>query len=175
MEQILAVFESPLESPKIIVSSQASKRMEADSEKLGVKHSVDESSKLSQSQPEYDMFITSSRFICAVVWDEETDVPQETSLPYDIAVHQSYAPTKNARRESYKGRSADEIAEMHPKSVSIPFDEVDWVRVKKGLFGAHVEISAPSKEKKPFKIPIDKSRYNDAKSILSSHLGFKVR
>ncbi len=176
MEQILAIFESPQDSPKIIVSSQSSKRIEVKGAKPGPRPDIDEKSKqLNQSQPEYDMFITNSRFICAVVWDEETDAPQGTSLPYDVAVHQSYAPTKNARRESYRGRSADEIAEMHPKSLSIPFDEVDWVRVKKGLFGAHVEISAPTKEKKPFKIPIDKRRYNDAKSILSSHLGFKMR
>ncbi|MFW9921626.1 MAG: hypothetical protein ACFFED_18645, partial [Candidatus Thorarchaeota archaeon] len=86
MEQILAVFESPQDSPKVIVSSQSSKRIAAGRGESSLKQGSDEREKQSQlTQPEYDMFITSSRFICAVVWDEETDIQEGTSLPYDVA------------------------------------------------------------------------------------------
>ncbi len=173
MEQILAVFESQQDAPKVIVSSEASKKLAVES---GVRTgSQVREKKPHPSPPEYDFYITNSRFICAVVWDEVTDVPEGSTLPYDIIVQQSYAPTKSGRRASYKGRTPDEIAEMHPKSLSIPFDEVDWVKVKKGIFGAHVEIRASSRESKPFKIPIEKGRYDEAKSILEGHLASKLR
>ncbi len=167
MEQILAVFESPQDSPKVVVSSEASKSTDLQRE---IK-----STRIQTNPPEYDLFITNYRFICAVVWDEETDVPEENSLPYDVAVHQSYAPAKAERRASHQGKTPDEIADLHPKSLSIPFDEVDWVKIKKGFFGAHVEIKAPSRDKKPFKIPIPKKKYNEAKSILDTQLGGKLR
>ncbi|MHA1906118.1 MAG: hypothetical protein ACW98Y_02400 [Candidatus Thorarchaeota archaeon] len=167
MEQILAVFESPQDSPKVVVSSESSKSVD-------IQRDV-KSKRLQTGPPEYDLYITDLRFICAVVWDEETDVPEETSLPYDVTVHQSYAPTKAEKRASHQGKTPDEIKELHPKSLSIPFDEVDWVKIKKGFFGAYVEISSSSIDEKPFKIPIPKKKYNEAKSILDDHLGNKLR
>lgn len=172
MEQILAVFESQHDAPQVIVSSQASKKLAG---QLDVETDIRKADRPQTSPPEYDLYITNSRFLCAVVWDEETDVPKDSSLPYDVIVQQSYAPTKSTRRTSYQGRTPDEIEEMHPKSLSIPFDQVDWVKVKKSLFGtAHVEINVRSRRNEPFKIRIEKSRYDEAKSILSGHLGLRL-
>jgi putative transposon-encoded protein len=121
----------------------------------------------------YDVYFTDKRIIAAVVFSTS-----DLSKLMGIAGFQSvfkFKKIRKQRREELQGKTPDEILRMHPESFEVPYEKIQSVKVKKGLFGAKLEIEALWKDEVgKFGVPIPKKRVGEIKDILNLYLSGKV-
>ena len=121
----------------------------------------------------YDLFFTDKRIIAAVVFSTS-----DLSILMGIGGLQSikWKKKRDERRAEFKGKTPEEILKLHPESCEVPYGSIESIKVKKGMFGAKMEIEAVWKGKtEKFDLPIPKKRSEEVERILALYLPSKVR
>ena len=127
-----------------------------------------------EDKARYDVYLTDKRIIAAVVFSTS----DATSQILEIALWQAgleFKKIRERRRQELKGKTPDEILHAHPESFEVPYEKIQSIKLKKGLFGANLEIEAPWEGKVgKFNVPVPKSKIDEVKRFLDVYLPGKV-
>lgn len=125
---------------------------------------------------QYDLFFTNKRIIAAAIFSSTTDMPEIWVEPFSsFVVVKNWMQRRKERREQFKGKTPDEILELHPDSFEIPYKNIKSVQVKKGLFGASLEITAVWEgEQRKIKIPFNKKEIQKVEDVVNRFLREKL-
>lgn len=121
----------------------------------------------------YDVYLTDKRIIAAVVFST-SDTFKILSIGAAQAVFK-WKKIREKRRQELKGKTPDEILHLHPESYEVPYEKIQSVKLKKGLFGAKLEIEALWEgQVGKFDVPVPKKRTDEVKRFLDLYLSSKV-
>ena len=121
----------------------------------------------------YDVYLTDKRIIAAVVFST-SDTSKILALGATQAMFK-WKKIREERRQELKGKTPDEILRLHPESFEVPYEKIQSIKLKKGLFGAKLEIEALWKgEIEKFDVPVPKSKIDEVKRFLDFYLPGKV-
>lgn len=125
---------------------------------------------------QYDLFFTNRRIIAAVIFSHRTDVSDLMFGPTaGVQMALKWRKVRKERREQFKGKNADEILHLHPDSFEIPYENIESIKLSKGLLSANMEIKAVWKgEIRRIKLPIPKKKFDEVKKIVNRYLSDKV-
>ncbi|HEC92348.1 MAG TPA: hypothetical protein ENI51_05050 [Candidatus Atribacteria bacterium] len=129
--------------------------------------------RIGSDKTQYDLFFTNRRIIVATVFSQ-SDISEVTA----IAAFQTIANWKKSRekaRQRFKGKTPDEILNLHDDNYEIPYDNIKSVKLKKGLANAKLIVEViwrGNQESVILKIP--KKRIQDIETLLHMYLPGKV-
>ena len=129
--------------------------------------------RIGSDKVQYDLFFTDRRIIAATVFSQS-----DISDLMPVAVFQTVTKWKKTRektRQEFKGKTTNEILNMHKDSYELPYSNIKSVRIKKGLVGAKLVIEVlwqGNLENVNLKIP--KKKVNDIETLLHTYLSGKV-
>ena len=120
----------------------------------------------------YDIYFTDKRIIAAVVYSTS-----DTSklMPVSSVQMMRWKKRRAEKRATYQGKSPSEILEMHKDSFEVPYANVQSIKMKKGMFGAKLEVEAVWEGNvSKFEVPIPKERLDEAKRTIEVYMPGKV-
>ena len=129
--------------------------------------------RVGSDKAQYDLFFTDRRIVAATVFSQS-----DISDIGPVAVYQSGFKWKKIRqenRESFKGKTPDEILKLHNDSYEIPYGQIKSVKIKKGLRSAKLKMEVfwqGALETVDLKIP--KKQIDEVKNILQTHVSGSV-
>lgn len=129
--------------------------------------------RIGSDKAQYDLFFTNKRIIAATIFSQ-SDISDITS----IAAFQTMTEWKKTReklRQEYKGKTPQEILNLHKDSYEIPYDKIKSIRIKKKLIGAKLEIDVFWKQNlETIYVKIPKKSINEIEKIILNYLPTKV-
>ncbi len=129
--------------------------------------------RIGSDKVQYDLYFTDRRIIAAAVFSQSG-----ISEVMPVAVYQSafkWKKTRQENRESFKGKTPDEILNMHKDNFELPYHKIRSIIIKKGLTSANItaEVEWQGKmENVNLKIP--KKRIDEVRQIFQTKISGSV-
>ena len=128
--------------------------------------------RVGSDKAQYDIFFTNRRIIAATVFST-SDLSDLTPLAGMQMM--SWKKTRQQRRDQFKGKTLDEILNLHKDSFELPFDKIKSIKVEKGLSKGKIVVNVLWEGKiETIKLKIPKKHANQLDQLIKTYLPGKV-
>ena len=128
--------------------------------------------RVGSDKAQYDIFFTNRRIIAATVYST-SDLSDLTPLAGMQMI--SWKKTRQERRDRFKGKTLDEILNLHKDSFELPFDKIKSIKIERGLSKGKIVVNVFWQGGlQTVKLKIPKKRTKELDQLIKTYLPGKV-